>query len=142
MWDTMNITFRANHINDSIFIEDLASWHQWLQNDVILHIKVKDKLFVSELLLDNRYTVLYHHFFVYIMCKYQRENLQIRDKFYYLPPHDVKYCIHKFFASLITSGKILNLVLRNHDKQKCWVIKNRRIGCNLFSINYNFKRSQ
>jgi hypothetical protein len=49
----MNSPFPAKHINDSIFIKDLTSRRQWLQYDVILHIKIKDKMFVSGLLLDN-----------------------------------------------------------------------------------------
>jgi hypothetical protein len=44
------------HINGGIFIEDLSRWRHRHQNNITLwHIEINDDMFVSCLLLDNRY---------------------------------------------------------------------------------------
>jgi len=64
MWDAMRSPFRAKHMSDNMFIEDLVRWHQWHHYNIILDNS--DTMVLSGYLLDNRY--------------YQRENVQIIDE--------------------------------------------------------------
>ena len=51
--DTMRTRFRAKYTNNSILIENLTRPRQY--NVTLLHIEINNNMFVSGLLLDNRY---------------------------------------------------------------------------------------